>query len=68
MVMMAALKVGLQPAFMAGPKREEMITTIKSFFERTVSVSLYITGSKIDQIMRTFYLFFGRTRFQFDLT
>lgn len=65
MGMMSALKVGLQPQFMAGPHREDLIITVKHFFHRTVSVALYITGSKMDQIMRTFYLFFGRMRVPF---
>jgi len=67
MCMMSALKVGLQPSFMAGAHRDELVATVKHFFHRTVSVALYITGSKMDQIMRTFYLFFGRMRVQFDV-
>jgi len=52
---------------MAGPHRDELIATVKHFFHRTVSVTTYITGSKMDQIMRTFYLFFGRMRVTFEV-
>jgi hypothetical protein len=68
MAMMAACRVGLQPTLMANTEqKEQFCSLIKHFFHRITSVSLYITGSKIDIINRVFYLFFARMRVSFDL-
>ena len=67
MTMMAALKQGLQSAGVTDEVRRELVSTVKEFFARVSGVAMYITGSKIDQIMKNFYVFFARMRVQFNI-
>ncbi len=63
---MAAMKMGLNPAI-TKENRVELVRVVKNFFGHLTSVALYISGSKMDQIMRAFYLFFTRMRVPFNL-
>lgn len=61
---MAAMKMGLDPAISKDIKAQ-LIIVMKEFFGHITSVTLYISGSKMDQIMRAFYLFFTRMKVPF---
>jgi hypothetical protein len=64
MLVMAALKMGLQPTFQ---QREELNRVIKAFYHRIAIVSTYITGSKMDQAMKLFYMYMARMHVSFDV-
>lgn len=67
MVLISLLKLALKPQSSSSSSTStstcsDLISTCKRFFHRVTTVALYITGSKIDQIMRLFYLFFARIK------
>ena len=61
LILMSSLKVALQPSLPFSDK-QLLTRVVHSFFLRFTSVSCYIQGSKIDQILRLFYLYFARMR------